>query len=298
MMTYPNQTTISTRELAWGIVGQKLGDGMLSDGQMTAREALERGGLLGWNVRKASLVTMATPGARENGLVVPGRYATVRDTEAGAKILGVVGERYTIHQNEQTLDLLETIVDEGGAHFDAVGYKGDGQSTFAVMTLPETIQVGGQDQHGMYLCVANSHDGTSKLEVWLTAARMVCTNMLTPSMKGAPQRWGLRHTSSLEGKVAKMVDRFAPASDSDKAGWVARQAEKRASLLHLFTEAETNEFGRGTRWAAYNAFTEYADWFQPVKGDDPDGSRRANRQLDSAAAITFKQNAWDYLLAA
>lgn len=327
MMTYPNQTVVSTRELAWGIVGENL-----TDQKMTAREALTRGGLLGWNVRKTPMVTMGKPGDRENGIVVPGKYATVRDSGTGAKILGVVGSRYTIHQNESTLELLETLVDEGGAHFDAVGFFGDGQRTFAVMTLPETIQVGGEDSHGMYLCAANSHDGTSKLEVWLTAVRFTCTNMLTPSMKGAPQRWGLRHTSSIEGQVqearealtlthkwaetfetygdvlvqspfssaefAKMVERFAPESDSEKAGWAARQEERRAALNFLFHEAPTQAFGRGTRWAAYNAFTEYADWFQPVKGDDPDGSRRAARQLESVAAINFKQNAWEYLLAA
>jgi hypothetical protein len=100
-----------------------------------------------------------------------------------------------------------------------------------------------------------------------------------------------------EGDFRVMVNRLEPPSDSAHKGWQERQELKRSTLEHLFTVADTNEFGRGTKWGAYNAFTEYADWYQPVKGDDADGQKRANRQLAGDGA-TFKQQAWDYLLVA
>ena len=56
-------------------------------------------------------------------------------------------------------------------------------------------------------------------------------------------------------------------------------------LRTLYRYAETNDFGRGTRWAAYNAVTEYLDWGIPVRSATRDAdTQRAMRQLGEAHA--------------
>jgi phage/plasmid-like protein (TIGR03299 family) len=336
MLTYTNQTAVSTRELAWDAHSQS--ERLLGE-SMSAHEALERGGLLGWNVRAIKLTTTGEPkdgtpadrNADDMGVSIRGRYGMIRNTPSGPIDLGVTGERYQIHQNEETVEFLDAIVDEGGANWQAVGYFGDGQRTFAVMKMPQGVTVGGQDAHDFYLACGNSFDGSGKFNVWTTMLRLRCTNMLDASFRGAASRWGVRHTGDLKGKIAAarqslklswkwaeefqteadaflaqpfsegdfrvMVNRLEPPSDSAHKGWQERQELKRSTLEHLFTVADTNEFGRGTKWGAYNAFTEYADWFQPVKGRDESGTLRATRQLEGASA-SFKQAAWDYLLVA
>lgn len=335
MFTYPNQTTVSTRPLAWNKSGVPFAgvDGDIADRNMTAEEALRRAGLLGWNARFTELSSDGDTLA-DCGIKFPGKRGIIRtnpkdDSRIG---LGVVGSQYAIHQNEETVQFLETIVDEGGAHFVAAGYFGEGQRTFVGLKMPEGLNIGGVDAHDFYLFAGNSFDGSGKFTVWTTMLRMTCTNMLTPSFKTAASRWGVRHSGDLKGKVQKareslqlswkwaeefkvggdwmlsqpfsagdfrtMVNRLEPPSDSAHAGWIARQEMKRSTLEGLFAEAPTQEIGRGTKWAAYNAFTEYADWFQPIKGADADGHKRADRQLDGANVDAFKQQAWEYLLAA
>ena len=335
MFTYPDQQTVSTRELAWNTAGTSLHEGALTDGAMTAAEALERAGLAGWDVRRVPLSTALGdhPGAFDDaGLIVPSQYANVATINGKPKVLGVVGDRYSIFQNEETTELLDTIVDEGGAHFVAAGSLANHRKTFAVMKMPSGILVGGEDAIDLNLGVTNSHDGSGSLVAWVTGMRLRCTNMLNGSMKTAKSKWRLRHTSGMKGKVEdarrslaltfawaeeaqrefdallatpfsdadfdRLLDHLEPESTSKHEGWVRRQDEKRDTLRYLFTTAETNELGRGTKWGAYNAFTEYADWLMPIKSDDAAGTKRAARVLDSTAVDNFKQDALDALVSA
>jgi hypothetical protein len=110
---------------------------------------------------------------------------------------------------------------------------------------------------------------------------------------GLAEEW-LR-TPFTDADFKRLLDEIEPESQSEHEGWVKRQEEKRGTLRYLFNEAETNEFGRGTKYAAFNAFTEYADWYMPIKSDS-DGSKRAARTLDSTAVDNFKQRAVDHLL--
>lgn len=335
MYTYEDQKTVSTRELSWTKAGTQFesdGRGRVVDERMTASEALDLAGLSGWNVRRVPLTTSIGdhPGAfYDAGLTVPDQYANIATINGESKILGVVGKRYQIFQNEETTELLDTIVDEGGAHFEAGGSLAGGRKTFMVMKMPEGIQIGGEDATDLYLGVTNSHDGSGSLTAWVTSMRLACTNMLKGSMRGAKSKWTLRHTSGMKGKVEqareslgltfkwaeefekqmeqmlrqpfssadfdRLVDDLAPASQSDHEGWRERQETKRQTLRFLFNEADTNEFGRGTKYGAYNSFVEYADWYLPIKSD-ADGTKRATRILDSATVDNLKQNALDALV--
>jgi hypothetical protein len=60
---------------------------------------------------------------------------------------------------------------------------------------------------------------------------------------------------------------------------------RRAMLLQLFKRAETNESGRGTRWAAFNSVTELADWGTTVRQGNAGSPEeaRALRQLEGVS---------------
>lgn len=328
MLTYPNQTAVSTRDLAWNVAGENL-----ADTPMTAQEALEKSGLAGWNVRHMALQTAMGDDLGSLGdshVAMPDHRAVLATIGGKVTPLGVVGNRHHIIQNEETTSLLDAVVDESGAHFVAAGSLASNRRTFVVMKMPSTVMVGGEDAHDLYFGCTNSHDGSGALVAWTTTVRLACTNMLNSSIRGAKSKWSLRHTASIGGRVQEareslgltfkwadefqkaaermlntpmgsdefnaFVDMIAPPSNSDKEGWKRRAEEKRATLRHLFHEADTNEFGRGTRWAAYNAATEYADHFYPIRSKSP--SARAERLLTDASMENWKQQAFNLLASA
>lgn len=309
-----------TRTPAWKTLG---GFVRKDKGLMTTAEAMEAAGLAGWNVRKEALFTAS-------GIEVPNRVATVRtDPETGGtRYLGYVGHNYVIQQNEDTFGFLDSIVDQSGAQYDAAGYMGEGHRIFTTMKMPEGIKIAGQDAHDLYLLASNGHDGFNACQVAVVPIRLACTNQLTMSLRGAKQSWKIRHTTNMNGRLSEAresleltfdyMDEFAAEmerlldqsmtdaafdkmtkglipdakTDSGKVG----VDEKRATLWSLYADAETNAFGRGTKYGAFNAVTEYADWFTPIRGDK-DGTKRAARIMDGGRVQDMKDFALAHLSA-
>lgn len=159
---------------------------------------------------------------------------------------------------------------------------------------------------------------------------MVCQNTAGAALSRARYKWSTRHTSGVTNRIAEarrtpnladaytaafqtlgedlLAQQFTPAqfdtmtsallpTEPDATKRQARKpADARATLHGLFTTAPTQDSIRGTRWAAYNAVTEYADW-GPLRGSDPDQLRRSTRIL-TEQLTPLKQRAIDYLLAA
>jgi phage/plasmid-like protein (TIGR03299 family) len=167
-----------------------------------------------------------------------------------------------------------------------------------------TTPHGGQDVLNTYLYVKNAHDGSAALTLALSTVRLDCTNVLPAVFAGAKAAksiWKVSHTPNAAERIAlaqeavlsavgfseqfaaaaqKMMDQpmvdaeFAKivaglwAVKPDATGKVAdRKREIQAEVLDLFQTSPTMDQIRGTRWAGYNALTEYLDHFRPVKGD-------------------------------
>lgn len=311
MMVANVENMVSAREVPWHRIGT------VTDVAMTAKEAAELAELNDWQVHK-EIVTTAS------GLIIPDKYATVRNHPSkGPSVLGVVGDRYQVVQNETAFEVLDYIVDESGAHYETAGSLADGKRVFMSMKMPEGIMVAGEDAHDVYLLATNSHDGSSSFTVAVTPVRVVCQNTLTMALQRARQRYSIRHTESADGRIhearqalaltftyldefndeltamldqsmtdeafEKFTKALIPESTSEHEGWKRRVTDAREAIEMLFRESETNEFGRGTKYAAYNAATEYADWYLPVKGNDPD--LRAERALVLPRVQNFKDEA-------
>jgi hypothetical protein len=85
-----------------------------------------------------------------------------------------------------------------------------------------------------------------------------------------------------------------PVTDTASARVKTNHVRRETSLLHLFTDADTTKAIRGTRWAGYQAVTEYADHYAPVDGKRDAATVRAERVVSGTVA-DLKHRAFDLL---
>jgi phage/plasmid-like protein (TIGR03299 family) len=285
--------------------------GTETKGARTAEEALKEA-QLDWGVYKTDepvnvMIPRSELNKEELRIFAKDKFMTYRYNPITnePESLGVVGSRYTPVQNLEAFSLLNNIADDSGAVFDSAGSLDGGKKVFMTMKLPEGIQVGGVDNVDMYLLAWNAHDGSSSFSIHVTPIRLWCTNQVRMIMRTAQSSYTLRHTPRVNGKVLaarealgltfKYVEAFEREAElllsqkySDKEFYrlvetlipideenertrnVAEEA--RQNLVGLW-KAPTQENILNTKWAAYNAVAEYADWTKPVRGNNVDSAR-------------------------
>lgn len=302
---------VSARQDAWHQLGQTLPDAF------TAEQAMEHGYLGGWNVRKTPILAQVG----EQQVPMPNRYAVVRDNPVTAgqiDVLGDVGTAYRVIQNEELAGLLDTLVDESGAHFETAGAIDGGRKVFVSMKLPGHIKVGGVDPVDNYIAAMTSHDGWLPTSVMVTPIRVVCQNTMNLAFRQASNIFRVRHTSGahraivqqarealdftfdyLDGFQAEAEElvnttmtaerfeqivtaEFGPAGGKDAPKATAtRWDNKLGEMLTLFADSNTHERVRDTAWAGLNALTEWHDHYAPVRGvsAEDEGMARSRKAL-------------------
>lgn len=234
--------------------------------------------------------------------------------------LGVVGHKYEPVQNEASTEFLNALTGESGAVFETAGALRGGRETFVTMKLPESMTFdgldGSTDRTDWYLAALNSHDGQSKFRVMLSPVRIVCANTQSAAIASARSTFGISHTSGARATIQEVrealklswryiaafeteaaalyaaplnpeqVDAFArelfkvDQADSDTAR--RGRTENAAAIVKLWTSSPTVAPILGpTRWAAYNAVTEWVDHIAPVRG-----VHGASKQADARALRT------------
>lgn len=199
----------TARQHAWHRLGQVLPDAM------TAEQALEAAHLAGWDVRKVPEfahvpATITEDGVQEAVSLETGKFSTIRTNPITGQpevLGGGLGPNYTVIQNEAHAELLNTLVDESGAHFETAGALGNGATVFLSMKLPQHIDIqghDGMDTTDLYLVASNSHDGTSAFRLMVTPVRVVCQNTLSAALRSSKNRFSIRHTSGA-GKNLQIV---------------------------------------------------------------------------------------------
>lgn len=313
----------SARVDAWHRLGVTL------DSAFDAQQAMDAAHLGSWNVRKLPLYfeddSPAWDGAR---IDVADRWATVRTNPVtgGTDYLGTVGSHYTPIQNEEHAELLNTLVDESGAHFETAGSLRGGRETFITMKLPETMQVGGKDAVDLNLVALNSHDGNSAFRFLVSPVRVVCANTQAMAIRTAKASFSIRHTSNAGRELQEAREalgltwKYVEAYQAEAEALLARRytnkqfdayaaqlfnvkddgkASKRAiqnrdGLISLYRDSDTLTGIRGTRWGAYQAVTEYVDHYAPANGEDQ-ALARATRTITSHKADNLKKAAFALL---
>lgn len=310
----------SARLSAWHQLGQ------VTDNCMTAEEVMSTAWLGGWEVRKIPLQGMEINDKGVTKVDCPDKWMTVRTNPAtgGTEYLGIVGDDYTTVQNEQVAEVLNLLVDASGAHFETAGSMRSGRSVFVTMKLPEGMKVAGVELHDLYLAATTSHDGTASLRVDATPVRIVCANTQRMAYQRSPGSYVFRYTSNITAKISearqalqlvwdhfdafereaeKMINETLTMGEFEKviaqlwplagdASDTARNNAKQrtATLRYLTRDADTQKAIKGTRWAGYQAITEYLDHYAKAATVEV----RARRAVTGTGA-DLKARAFDLL---
>ena len=192
----------SFREPAWH------GLGTVFTEEKNTSEMLVAANLNNWNVRLADVEIPNTLTSDKNYFFV------VRDNptdKSQTDVLGVVGERYHVLQNEDLFSFGDNILD-GGGRWETAGSIRGGRVVFGSLALErETIldPNGVADKVKTYLLINTSHDGSIAIQASITPVRVVCANTLNLALggvgrkrnKGVKQSFKIRHTQTAQGKV-------------------------------------------------------------------------------------------------
>lgn len=317
---------VEDRGLPWWTDGSDpRGRGL--DRLQTAAEMVVASGL-NWDVIKNPITT------RFDGMEIISndKVATVRNTDGAW--LGTVGPKYQVVQNAEAFAFADSLVDDGQAKYETAGSLRGGRLVFLSMELSHLeLTLDGEHPDGTvktYLLLSNTHDGSRSLEADITKVRVVCQNTLNMAIKGANRRFRIRHSGSIDGKLAaarqalgiafNYDDAFAKAAKALLAKKVTDdQVRKILSTVVWPIDIDTATEGRieshpatlafedylksdnldpirGTAWGAFNAVAEFIDHGQDYRGrKDSAADVRANSILWGTGQAK-KQVAFDALL--
>jgi len=315
----------SNREIPWHNLG------VITDGAQTAEDALHLAHL-DWRVTKSE-EPVQVPVVVNDGVQMVSladKFMTYRDhPKLGMQGLGVVGNQYQVIQNSEAFDFLNHLVDESGAVFETAGSLRGGRQVFMSLKMPNSIVLaGGQDTVDLYLMATTSHDGSTAFTVAVTPIRPVCTNTVRLALKEAQSTWYVRHTTHVGGKIAQARETLGIAFDYNEAYQKAvddlvsqpfsdvefksfleslvkepkiksalkenRVEAVRAEMFGLWN-APTQQNVANTKWAAYNAVVEYADWFKPVRSKNGDKDVVRAERIFTGGVDSIKDRAYAML---
>jgi phage/plasmid-like protein (TIGR03299 family) len=183
------------------------GLGTVFEEEVSTAEMLELASLQDWNVRleEVGLPDGFSSDRKHNFVVRTNPFDKTQND-----VLGVVGERYRILQNEELFDFGDALLDGGGRWETAGSIKG-GRQVFGSLALErETVldPDGVSDKINTYLLVNTSHDGSIAIQASVTPVRVVCANTLNLALgtgvgrnRSTKQSFKIRHTQTAQGKI-------------------------------------------------------------------------------------------------
>lgn len=317
----PNQIggyVIATkRDLPWNTIGQALSGSAGSDagveveGLLTAAQVLDATGL-DVHVDKVPVADTTT------GKTIPRLFVTAADLSDGERqYFGAVSDKYEVVQPREALAVFDEVIGQyEGAHYSAAWNMREKSMMGVTIELPDEIVIdpnGAADRIGMHLLGVNSFDGSTGLSGAMVTTRWFCMNQLTPALKGARQKFTLRHTKNVRSRAedaAKMIgvtldyaraleatasklhavtmsdDQFARflakvpqfALDGTETALVGDRVRGRREEAMATWHAPHNENITGTRWGALNVVAEFIEWGRVVNGSARTGTDRERQR--------------------
>lgn len=297
----------SLREPAWH------GLGTVFDSEVTTSEMLDLAHLSGWNVRLEDIDLPARSHKSWFAVTRTNPFDSMPD------VLGVVGERYKVVQNEDVFKFADNLLD--GGRWETAGSIKNGTTVFGSLALERESVIdasGVSDKVNTYLLVHTSHDGSVAVQASITPVRVVCQNTLNLALgkgnRGVKQSFKIRHTQSVDGKVAAaretlglvktymdefdksaetlyqtavsdkqffdLVTMLYPKPEKDSKGSMTKW-ENKIDIINSIYTGPTNNMIAGTAWGAMNALTERLDWYRKPRGNG-EGAAAAASGFDVA----------------
>jgi phage/plasmid-like protein (TIGR03299 family) len=263
-----------------------LGTPIPEDKKISVREAIVAA-KLNWQVELRHVFT-ENPEGRKSGIL--DHYAVCRTSDDA--FLGIVGPDYVPLQNEQALEWFQPFLDAKEATLETAGSLKGGRYVWVLAKIRDgNMEVGKEDSVAHYILLSNAHDGSVTIRVGFTPIRVVCNNTLTLAHDSeASKLLRVRHTSNLHTnlelvretmKVARHefsatveqyrhlqrrgidaagLERYVRVVFSlpnDKGG-----RELIPNIIYLFENGRGHQEAGRTYWGAYNAVTEYLNYFR------------------------------------
>jgi phage/plasmid-like protein (TIGR03299 family) len=270
-----------------------------SDEQISATQVLENANL-DWEVQHTPLSTTAINNDGVTVVTLEDKVATTRVNKDGsASVLGITSPTYTIVQNNDIVNIVDSVMYEAGAIYQSAGELRGGKKIFMAAKLPDTLDLTlkNVDPVEAFLVASNTHDGTDSLRFEIKYLRLICKNGMT--------RWtnassiSFRHSARMNVKIedvretlgvvlksneefnllsSALFDKKVANSDFwsivkdvlplDENNMTERQQnnvrERQQTLLGIWN-GPTQENIKGTAWGIVNAFTEYEQWTRTTR---------------------------------
>ena len=281
-------------EPAWHNLANKL---FSADEKIDTKTMLDSALLSNWDIK---LLEVDNPVGYNNDKT---NYFVTRTNPFGngKDILGVVGQRYKVVQNEQLFEFGDNLL-HGGASWESAGSIKGGRLVFGSLVIPKEFTLdpqGASDTTRTYLLVHTSHDGSVSLQASITPVRVVCQNTLNLALGAVKQSFKLRHTQSVDGKIQvarealgltfqymdlfeqeakamfetavtdlqfnKIITSIYPKPEKDNKKAVKRWENNISLINDIYTDSPTNANVKGTAWGVFNALTEKLDYFGQVR---------------------------------
>jgi phage/plasmid-like protein (TIGR03299 family) len=246
----------SFREPAWH------GLGTVFTEEKTTAEMLSAANLNNWNVRLEDVNVPSHLSSDKNYQYV---IRTNPTDNTQTDILGVVGERYHVLQNEDLFSFGDNILD-GGGRWETAGSIRGGRVVFGSLALErETIldPNGVADKVKTYLLINTSHDGSIAIQASITPVRVVCANTLNLALgskrgrNAIKQTFKIRHTQTASGKVQVaretlgLANKYMDAFDVMAKAMIEKEITAQQFndiVLAAYPKPDEEKKGALTRW--------------------------------------------------
>ena len=312
------ESMFSAVETPWHRIGN------ITENALNSRQAIKQAGL-DWTVGLRPLVTFTDDNETEGHMIdVPTHFATVRETDN--KLLGVVGDRYTVVQNRECFEFLDTVVDDSEATYETAGSLKEGKIVWMLLNLGKEIKVD-DDKTVPYLLMTNSHDGSTSVRGLPTPIRVVCSNTLRLAITSrAYKGFAFRHTQNVDGRINQArellnlsyeyIDDFqlemerlldkeitdekfyellddimpVPATEENNVSQISRINQQRAGVEKLWFEPEFAT-QQGSAWSLINAVSNWEQWSSHIRGNTSRDERIAIKTVTNTESPML-QKAW------
>jgi phage/plasmid-like protein (TIGR03299 family) len=294
-MAHQVETMVYVGDKPWHGLGKAIPEGT----NLSIEDAMQFGGL-NWEVKKFPLCwkhPLSDGSFFQLNEDIEGHVAVVRDTDM--KFLGVVGSRYQIIQNSEVFEWFQPFLDDGHCTIESAGSLFGGRRIWVlakVNSMDANIVTGVQDPVQLYILLANAHDGTLQVHAGFTQIRVVCNNTLSFAIASDKEIVKLRHTSGVKDRLVVVRDLMMQGKEfftetitqyRTLAGIRITDEEMLENYFReVFQVAPKKEnvvgpggrllpkvmwlydHGKGTQgldhnyWRAFNAVTEYTNYFQ------------------------------------
>lgn len=249
-------------------------------------------------------VSVTTP----NGVIdSPEHRAIVRtDTD---EVFGIHSKGYTIVQYRDVFQSARDALAASGIDgtVETCGVIDGGRQFYSSILIDRgTVDPGGiADKINTRLNLITSHDGTLGICYAFGSFRVVCSNQ-SPTIRGSQHRVTAKHTKNVqdrinvglkalamsaaahkqfvdeatelqrqpssEEKVLRTIEKlWGKAADMDEGAKRTRLENRTAAIMSIYRSDTCVGAVGHTRWAEYNAFTEYLDHARLIGGTDPAG---------------------------